>query len=102
MYKFSDSFIFIFGNIRVYFHLSYRQIYRSNHRSNCRKEVANRDKPPSYSKICQRPNKLDIDINDSMNDDFVIISIVNRIESKLQTKIFNEYKINWMWERRVV
>lgn len=86
----------------MYFHLSYRQIYRRNHWSNCKKEVANRDKLPSYSKIHQRPNKPDIDINDSMNDDFVIISTVDRIESKLQTKIFNEYKINWMWERRVV
>ncbi len=45
--------------------------HRRNHKSNCRK-VSSR---PSmlFTNICRRINKLDIDINNSIDDDVVII-----------------------------
>jgi hypothetical protein len=70
-----DSFILIIGHIRVYLHLPYRQTYRRNHQSNCvGKSIPEYKRPaPSYSQICRRTNKLDIDINSSIDDDDVVI-----------------------------
>jgi Transposase DDE domain len=71
-YKFPDSFILIIGNIRVYFHLPYRQtegIIKATGKS------LPVDKQPSYSQICRRTNKINIDINGSIDDDFVIIAV---------------------------
>ncbi len=42
------------------------------------------DKQPSYSQICRRTNKLNIDIKGSIDDDFVIIAIDSTRESRLQ------------------
>ncbi len=76
-YSFPDSFILIIGYIRVYFHLPYRQT-RRYHQSNCvGKSIPEYKRPaPSYSQICRRTNKLDIDINSqSIDDDDVVIII---------------------------
>ena len=81
-YKFPDSFILIIGYIRIYFHLPYRQTegiikatgkYLPDH--------------PCYSQICRRINKLDIDINNSIDDDVVIIIAVTVPVSRLQTEV---------------
>src|SRR6185437_14814383 len=59
------------GHIRVFFHLPYRQsegIIKTTGKS--------LPDPPSYSQICRRTNKLDIDINsgdDGIDNDIVII-----------------------------
>ena len=69
-YQFPDSFIFVIGHIRVYFHLPYRQT------EGIIKTTVGKNLPdhPCYSQICRRINKLDIDINSGIdNDDIVII-----------------------------
>ena len=69
-YKFPDSFILIISHIRVYFHLPYRQT-EGIMKATVGKNLTY---PPCYSQICRRINKLDIDINNSIDDDdFVII-----------------------------
>ncbi len=72
-YKFPDSFILVIGHIRVYFHLPYRQTEGIIKATG--KRLPTDTSPPSYSQICRRTNKLDIDINGSIDDDFVIIAI---------------------------
>ncbi len=72
-YKFPDSFILIIGYIRVYFHLPYRQT-EGIIKATASKRLPT-DKQPSYSQICRRTNKLDIDINGSIENDFIIIVI---------------------------
>ena len=46
-----------------------------NHQSNCvGKSIPEYKRPsPSYSQICRRTNKLDIDINSSIESDDVVI-----------------------------
>ena len=65
-YKFPDSFIFIIGHIRVYFHLLYRQT-EGIIKATVGKNLPNH---PCYSQICKRVNELDITNNRrSMDDD---------------------------------
>ncbi len=68
-YKFPDSFIFVIGHIRVYFHLPYRQT------EGIIKATIGKNLPdhPSYSQICRRVNKLDISTKRSDDDDDVVI-----------------------------
>jgi hypothetical protein len=72
-YQFPDSFIFVIGNIRVYFHLPYRQT------EGIIKATIGKNLPdhPCYSQICRRVNKLDITSNmtsmDDNDNDVVII-----------------------------
>jgi len=75
-YKFPDSFILIIGHIRVYLHLPYRQT-EGLIKATVGKSIPEYKQPsPSYSQICRRTNKLDIDINSSIeNDDVVIIAV---------------------------
>ncbi len=73
-YKFPDSFILIIGHIRVYLHLPYRQT-EGIIKATVGKSIPRYKQPsPSYSQICRRTNKLDIDINSSIDDDVVIIA----------------------------
>jgi len=68
-----DSFIFIIGHIRVYLHLPYRQT-EGIIKATVGKSIPEYKQPsPSYSQICRRTNKLDIDINSSIDDDDVVI-----------------------------
>ena len=91
-YKFPDSFILIIGHIRVYFHLPYRQTYRRNHQSNCvGKSIPEYKRPaPSYSQICRRINKLDIDINSRVQM-MMMMSLLSQQrtvqESRSQTEV---------------
>ncbi len=84
-YKFPDSFIFVIGHIRVYFHLPYRQT-EGIIKATIRKNLPDH---PCYSQICRRVNKLDIinnrtSINDNNNNDVIIaadstgIKVTNR------------------------
>jgi hypothetical protein len=68
-YKFPDAFILIIGHIRVCFHLPYRQT-EGIIKATVGKSISEYKQPsPSYSQICRRINKLDIDINSSIDDD---------------------------------
>ena len=71
-YKFPDSFILIIGHIRVCLHLPYRQT-EGLIKSTLGKNIPEDKQPPSYSQTCRRTNKLDIDINSSIEDDDVVI-----------------------------
>src|SRR6476619_7950571 len=73
-YKFPDSFILIIGHIRVCLHLPYRQT-EGLIKATIGKSIPEDKRPPSYSQTCRRTNKLDIDINSSIDaDDDVIIA----------------------------
>ena len=82
-YKFPDSFIFVIGHIRVYFHLPYRQT-----EGIIKATGKNLPDHPCYSQICRRVNKLDIPNNrasiDDNNNDVIIaadstgIKVTNR------------------------
>ncbi len=73
-YKFPDSFILIISYIRVYFHLPYRQT-EGIIKATVGKSIPEYKRPssPSYSQICRRTNKIDIDINSSIDDNDVVI-----------------------------
>lgn len=74
-YKFPDYFMLIISYIRVYFHLPYRQT-EGIIKATIGKSIPEYKQPPSYSQICRRTNKLDIDINsgdDGIDNDIVII-----------------------------
>ena len=64
-YKFPDSFILVIGHIRVYFRLPYRQT-EGLIKATIGKNLPNH---PCYSQICRRINKLDIDINNSIEEE---------------------------------
>ena len=90
-YKFPDSFILIIGYIRIYFHLPYRQTegiikatgkYLPDH--------------PCYSQICRRINKLDMDINNSIDDDVVIIIAADSTGIKITNRGLGGCKISGM------
>jgi len=89
-----DSFILIIGHIRVYFHLPYRQT-EGLIKATVGMSIPRYKQPsPSYSQICRRTNKLDIDINSIIDDDDVVIIAVETVQvSRLQTEV-NGYKIN--------
>ncbi len=65
-----DSFILIIGHIKVCFHLPYRQT-EGIIKATIGKSILEDKQPsaPSYSQICRRTNKLDIDINSGIDDD---------------------------------
>ncbi len=68
-----DSFIFVIGQIRVYFHLPYRQT------EEIIKATIGKNLPdhPCYSQICRKVNKLDITNNrTSMDDDDDVVIII--------------------------
>ena len=77
-FVYPDSFIKLLGYMRAYFHLPYRQtegIVRA-HAANTLPSI------PDYSRICRRINRLNIKINDDVNnnsslqhDDYFIIAI---------------------------
>ena len=74
-YKFPDAFILIISHIRVYFHLPYRQT-EGIIKATVGKSIPEYKQPsPSYSQICRRINKLDIDINSSIDDDDDVVII---------------------------
>ncbi len=70
-----DSFILIIGHIKVYLHLPYRQT-EGIIKATIGKSILEDKQPasPSYSQICRRTNKLDIDINSGIDDDVVIMA----------------------------
>jgi hypothetical protein len=70
-YYYPDSFIEILRFLKIYFHLSYREIpYRQT--QDIIKPHANILNTPHYSTISRRINKLDIKINEKLGDDIVI------------------------------
>ena len=75
-YKFPDSFILIIGHVRVYLHLPYRQTEGIIKATVGKSIPEYKQLSPSYSQICRRINKLDIDINSNIDedDDIVIIA----------------------------
>ena len=86
-YYYPDSFVELLGYMRVYFHLPYRQtegVVRAH---------ANEKVPsiPDYSTINRRVNKLDIKINEKVDNDNVIalastgIKVANREENGCST-----------------
>jgi Transposase DDE domain len=76
-----DSFILIISHIRVYFHLPYRQT-EGIIKATVGKSIPEYKRPPSYSQICRRINKLDIDINSSIDDDDDdVVIIIARADS---------------------
>jgi len=75
-YKIPDSFILIIGHIRVCLHLPYRQT-EGLIKATIGKSIPEDKRPPSYSQTCRRTNKLDIDINSSIDDEDVVIIAVD-------------------------
>src|SRR6185437_8311812 len=73
-YKFPDSFILIISHIRLYLHLPYRQI-EGLIKATIGKSIPEDKQPaaPSDSQTCRRTNKLEIDINSSIDDNDVVI-----------------------------
>ncbi len=94
-----DSFIFVIGHIRVYFHLPYRQT------EGIIKATTGKNLPdhPCYSQICRRVNKLDISTKRSDDDDVVIIAAAaNSTGIKVTNRGLDGCKINGKQERRVI
>ncbi len=81
-YKFPDSFILIIGHIKVCFHLPYRQT-EGIIKATIGKSILEDKQPaaPSYSQICRRTNKLDIDINSGDDGDDVDVVIIAAADS---------------------
>ncbi len=86
-YKFPDSFILIIGHIKVYLHLPYRQTEGIIKATIGKSILEDKQPSPSYSQICRRTNKLDIDINSGDDDDVVIIIALTVQVSRLQTEV---------------
>jgi len=84
-YKFPDSFILIIGHIRVCLHLPYRQT-EGLIKATIGKSIPEDKRPPSYSQTCRRTNKLDIDINSSIDDDDVVIIAVDSTGIKVTNR----------------
>ena len=84
-YKFPDSFILIIGHIRVCRHLPYRQT-EGLIKATIGKSIPEDKRPPSYSQTCRRTNKLDIDINSSIDDDDVVIIAVDSTGIKVTNR----------------
>jgi hypothetical protein len=81
-YSFPDSFILVIGYIRICFHLPYRQT-----EGIIKATGKNLSNHPSYSQICRRANKLDIDINrKNMDDDDLIIIAVDSTGIKITNR----------------
>ncbi len=93
-YKFPDSFIFVIGHIRVYFHLPYRQT------EGIIKATIGKNLPdhPCYSQICRRVNKLDISTkrSDDDDDDVVIIAAADSTGIKVTNRGLGGCKISGM------
>ncbi len=85
-YKFPDSFILIIGHIRVCLHLPYRQT-EGLIKATIGKSIPEDKRPsPSYSQTCRRTNKLDIDINSSIDDNDVVIIAVDSTGIKVTNR----------------
>ncbi len=80
-----DSFILIIGHIKVCFHLPYRQT-EGIIKATIGKSIPEYKQPQSYSQICRRTNKLDIDINSGIDDDVVIIIAADSTGIKVTNK----------------
>ncbi len=73
-FTFPDSFILVINHIRLYFYLPYRQI------EGAIKATVGKSLPfnPSYSHICKRINKLNIEVSYNRdNDDHGLIIAVD-------------------------
>ena len=84
-YKIPDSFIIIIGHIRVCLHLPYRQT-EGLIKATIGKSIPEDKRPPSYSQTCKRTNKLDIDINSSIDDEDVVIIAVDSTGIKVTNR----------------
>jgi len=91
-YKIPDSFILIIGHIRVCLHLPYRQT-EGLIKATIGKSIPEDKRPPSYSQTCRRTNKLDIDINSSIDDEDVVIIAVD------STGIKDTNRGQWMQDK---
>jgi hypothetical protein len=86
-YYYPDSFVELLGYMRVYFHLPYRQT-EGVVRAHANEKVAS---IPDYGTINRRVNKLDIKINEKVDNDIVIalastgIKVANRDENGCST-----------------
>jgi hypothetical protein len=80
-----DSFILIIGHIRVYLHLPYRQT-EGIIKATIGKSIPDYKQPSSYSQICRRTNKLDIDINSGIDGDDVVIIAVDSTGIKVTNR----------------
>jgi hypothetical protein len=86
-YYYPDSFVELLGYMRVYFHLPYRQT-EGVVRAHANEKVAS---IPDYGTINRRVNKLDIKINEKVDNDIVIalastgIKVANREENGYST-----------------
>jgi hypothetical protein len=97
-----DSFILIIGHIRVYLHLPYRQTEGIIKATVVGKSIPEYKQPsPSYSQICRRTNKLDIDINSSIDDDVVIIA-ADSTGIKVTNRGLGGCKISGKQEKRAI
>ena len=103
-YKFPDSFIHIIGHIRICLHLPYRQT-EGIIKATIGKSIPAYKQPsaaaPSYSQICRRTNKLDIDINSRIDDDDVIIIAADSTGIKVTNRGLDGCKINGKQKRKV-
>ncbi len=90
-----DSFILIIGHIKVCFHLPYRQT-EGIIKATIGKSIPEYKQPQSYSQICRRTNKLDIDINSGIDDDYVIIIAADSTGIKVTKRGLGGCKINGM------
>jgi hypothetical protein len=82
------------SNIRVYFHLPYRQT-EGIIKATIGKSIPDYKQPPSYSQICRRTNKLDIDINSGIDGDDGDVVII--AEDSTGIKVTNRGQ--WMQDK---
>ncbi len=80
-YKFPDSFILIIGHIKVCLHLPYRQTEGIIKATIGKSILEDKQPSSSYSQICRRTNKLDIDINSGDEGDDVDVVIIAAADS---------------------
>ncbi len=94
-YKFPDSFILIISYIRVYFHFPYRQTEGIIKATVVGKSIPEYKRPsPSYSQICRITNKIDIDINSSIDDNDVVIIAADSTGIKVTNR-----GLQWMQDK---
>ena len=66
--EYPDSFVFLLGYMRVYYHMPYRQTEGVD-RSHAGNKVPS---VPDYSTINRRVNRLDIEVNESIGSDAIL------------------------------
>jgi hypothetical protein len=91
------------SNIRVYFHLPYRQT-EGIIKATIGKSIPDYKQPPSYSQICRRTNKLDIDINSGIDGDDgdVVIIAADSTGIKVTNRGLGGCKISGKQEKRAI